>query len=401
MKVLQINCVYMTGSTGKIVYDIHSNLIKSGHSSYVCYGRGKKHIEDNVFKVSTEFGAKVHSALARLFGVQFGFSRFATAKAIRIIKKINPDVVHLHCLNGNFINVYKLLEYLKKSRIKTILTVHAEIFHTAGCDYALECDKWTTGCTKCDRIKGKISRFFRDDAKYCAERIKKSFAGFEDFHAIGVSDWITSRAQRSHIMQGMKFSTILNGIDTKSFCLTPYDDLRKKHNIPENKKIILHVTPNFNNPIKGGKYVIEIAKRMPEHQFIIVGFNGDRKILPENIIAIGGTNNKKELAAYYSMADVTLLTSQKETFSMIVAETLCCGTPIVGFEAGAPETITIPEYSAFVEQGNVDALIGTVNKMLATAFDAEEVSKKAIEKYAKENMANSYIASYLKEKNER
>ena len=144
-----------------------------------------------------------------------------------------------------------------------------------------------------------------------------------------------------------------------------------------------------------------IAKMMPYVHFVIVGFNGEGENFPENITAIAHTDSKAEMAQFYSLADVTLLTSEKETFSMIVAESLCCGTPIVGFEAGAPETITISEYSAFVEQGNVDELVKAVDKMLATAFDAEEISKKAIEKYAKENMANSYIASYLKEKSER
>ena len=41
---------------------------------------------------------------------------------------------------------------------------------------------------------------------------------------------------------------------------------------------------------------------------------------------------------------------------MIVAESLCCGTPVVGFKAGAPEQITIKEYSEFSEFGNIEIL---------------------------------------------
>ena len=36
----------------------------------------------------------------------------------------------------------------------------------------------------------------------------------------------------------------------------------------------------------------------------------------------------------YSAVDLTLITSQRETFSMPVAESLCCGTPVVGFDTG-------------------------------------------------------------------
>ena len=47
MKVLQVNCVYKKGSTGKIVYDIHTGLRKNGIESVVCYGRGQKENEEN------------------------------------------------------------------------------------------------------------------------------------------------------------------------------------------------------------------------------------------------------------------------------------------------------------------------------------------------------------------
>ena len=395
MKILQINCVYNRGSTGKIVYDICNDLKKRGIETVVCYGRGKKVNEQNVYKVSTEFEAKIHSVFWRLFGVQFGFSPIATAKTINIIKKEKPDVVHLHCLNGNFINVYKLLEFLKKENIKTVLTLHAEIMHTAGCDYALECEKWKTGCYECSKIRGKISRFFRDDAKHCYNKMKKAFDGFNDLTVIGVSEWLTERAKLSPIFpKNTRFETVHNGIDTKIFTKSDFEELYEKYNIPRDKKTVLHVTPNFNHPIKGGKYVLEAARKMPEHQFIIVGFNGDESVLPQNVLPIKRTNDRQELAKFYSLADVTLLTSKRETFSMVVAESLSCGTPVVGFQAGAPETITIPEYSSFTEFGNVELLCEKIEKILSVKFNKQEISDKARIKYSLESMVGNYIDSY-------
>lgn len=46
---------------------------------------------------------------------------------------------------------------------------------------------------------------------------------------------------------------------------------------------------------------------------------------------------------------------------MVTAESLCCGTPVVGFKAGAPEQIAIKEFSEFVEYGDLNSLY---NKML-------------------------------------
>ncbi len=394
MKVLQINCVYKSGSTGKIVHDIHTGLVGKGHKSVVCYGRGREIGEDGIYKVSSEIEAKVHSVLGRLFGVMFGFSPIATARTIGIIKKEKPDVVHLHCLNGNFINVYRLLNFLKKAKIKTVLTLHAEIMHTAGCEHAMDCEKWKTECNNCAKVRGKISRFFRDDAKYCYNKMKRAFSGFENLTVVGVSEWLTERGKMSSVFPEVKFNTVHNGIDTETFFYTEHKELREKLNIPKDKKIILHVTPNFNHPIKGGKYVLELAEKMPEHQFIIVGFNGDKNVLPGNVMPISHTKDKNELAKIYSMADVTLLTSKRETFSMVLAESLCCGTPVAGFEAGAPETITIPEYSAFVKQGDIEALTKAVSEMAGANFDCEKISKNAIDKYDKKTMAGNYISCY-------
>ena len=392
MKVLQINCVYNSGSTGKIVYDICGGLKNKGHEFVVCYGRGKKVDESNVYKVSTELEAKIHSALWRLFGLQFGFSPIATAKTINIIKKEKPDVVHLHCLNGNFINVYRLLEFLKRENIKTVLTLHAEIMHTAGCEHAFDCEKWKTECCDCPKIDGKISKYFRDDAKYCYNKMKKAFDGFKDLTVIGVSEWLTERAKLSPVFpKNTCFETVHNGVDTDAFTKSDFEELYEKYNIPRDKKIVLHVTPNFNHPIKGGKYVLEVAKKLPDYQFIIVGFNGDESVLPENVLPINHTDSKKEMAQFYSLADVTLLTSKRETFSMVLAESLSCGTPVVGFRAGAPETITIPEYSSFTEFGNSELLCESIEKILSNKFERKEISNKAKMKYSLENMVKKYI----------
>ena len=50
MKVLQVNSVYKRGSTGKIVYDLHSELVKKGVDSLVCYGRGDTIAAKKIYK---------------------------------------------------------------------------------------------------------------------------------------------------------------------------------------------------------------------------------------------------------------------------------------------------------------------------------------------------------------
>ncbi len=392
MKVIQINCVYNYGSTGRIVKNLHDGLLAGGHESIVLYGRGAVSSDPNIIKTSSEFGAKVHSALARLFGGEFAYSRFATAKAIKILKREKPDAVHLHCLNGNFINVYKLLEYLKKNNIKTVLTLHAEIMHTAGCEHAVDCEKWKSECHNCPKIKGKLSRFWRDDARRYYRKMKRAAEGFKDLTVVGVSRWLTDRAAQSPIFEGARFATVHNGVDTAVFRPSP-SDLKKDLGIADDKKIILHVTPDFRHAvIKGSRYVTALASEMPDHQFIIVGGGTDGADLPENILAVGRTESPAELARYYSAADATLLTSIRETYSMVCAESLCCGTPVAGFFAGGPESICLPEHSAFCEQGDLKTL--KANILTLANREKTDFTSLAEKEYSATAMYENYLELY-------
>lgn len=372
MRILQINCVYAIGSTGKIVEDISNFCTSNGDEVLILYGRQGKNITHNVIKISSEFEAKIHAVLSRMTGLDFSYSPLATRKAIKAIEKFKPEIVHLHCLNGHFINVYDLIKYLKSKDIPTVLTLHAEIMHTAGCEHAYDCMKWVNGCHNCDRIKGRLTHHFRDDAKHAYHKMQKAFNGFNNLTVVSVSDWLTNRARLSAIFKHThaRFDTIGNGLNLESFHTVALQDNPLKNRIDNSKPIILHVTPSFLHPLKGGKYVIELAKRNPEWHFVIVGYNGNGE-LPENVTTISHTQNKEELSWYYNIASLTLLTSKRETFSMVCAESLACGTPIVGFRAGGPESVFVGNFAKFVEYGNVDALDKAANDMLAEKLDVD------------------------------
>ncbi len=400
MHILQVNCFYDRGSTGRIVADIRREALSGGHTVTVCYGRHAAAPTDGVYKVSSEREAKIHSVLSKLWGIEFGFSPVATARVIRRIRDENPDVVHLHCLNGHFINVYRLVKYLKKHHIPTILTLHAEIMHTAGCEHALSCEKWTTECHHCPKIGGKLSRLVRDDARHCFRKMKAAFDGFSELTVVGVSEWLTNRAARSPIFSGAKFATVGNGVNTAVFSPQDTADLRARLALSPNEKVILYVTPHFTHPLKGHAEMLEMARRLPQHRFVIVGFDSDASALPSNVTPIAHTQNPAEMAAYYTLADVTLLTSVRETFSMVTAESLCCGTPVVGYEAGAPETIALPDYSTFVPQGDRDALEAALSAALVTDYDAAAMSAAAHETYKTSVMTAAYLALYAAHTND-
>ena len=396
MKIMQINCVYNKGSTGKIMSDIHSVLLENGIEGVICYGRGEKTTDKNVYKTCSELYSKANNLLSRFTGLMYGGLFFSTNKLISIIKKERPDVVHLHCINGYFVNIYRLVSFLKKSGIKTVLTLHAEFMHTANCGHALDCDKWKNGCGKCPRLKKETKSYLIDGTHRSWVKMKKAFDGFENLTVTSVSPWLMERAVESPILAGKNHTVVFNGLDTSIFHIYDTSELREKHGIT-NEKIVFHATPFFSDDkdhFKGGYYVIELAKMMKDVKFIIAGDHNPNIVVPDNVILLGRVSNQEELAKYYSLADLTVIASKKETFSMIVAESMSCGTPAIGFMAGGPETIAIGEYSEFVEYGNTQALYEVASKFLNTNFNNEEISKKAHSVYSKAQMAEEYLRLY-------
>ncbi len=398
MKVLQVNCVYKKGSTGKIVAEIHNGLIARGIGSVVCYGRGEKITQPNVYKTSSEFYSKLQNLRSRITGLMYGGCGASTKKLIKIIKKENPDVVHLHCLNGYFVNIYKIITWLKENKIRTVLTLHAEFMHTANCGYALDCEKWKTGCNNCTRYKKETKSILFNRTHASWLKMKRAFDGFDNLTVVSVSPWLMDRATQSPILSAKKHCVVLNGLDSEVFKLYDITELRALHGLKD-EKIIFHVTPSFScdkNHIKGGYYVLKLAEKLLDKNIkIFVAGKYDKNLqYPRNINFLGEIKDQRLLAKYYSMADLTVLTSKKETFSMIVAESLACGTPVVGFKAGAPEQIAISEYSSFVEFGNINALESEVLRFIQRDLNVEEVSTLAIQKYDNKRMVEQYLELY-------
>ena len=400
IKVLQVNCVYKNGSTGKIVYDIHNELRKNGHRSIICYGRGERNDEDNVYKITNELYSKINNLLTRINGLMYSGFLFSNLRLYKIIKNEKPHVVHLHCLNSYFINIYKLINWLKKNKIKTVLTLHAEFMYTANCGYALGCEKWKTGCGKCPRLKKETKSIFFDRTNYSWNLMKKSFDDFDELCIVSVSPWLMNRAKDSIILKNKMHMVIYNGVDTNIFKIYNKDYIREKYNISKATKIVLHVTSNFNNKIdsiKGGAYLLKLAEMAEKDniKFVVIGKYDYNIKVPKNLIFIGNINEPIELAKYYSSSDLTVLTSKSETFSMVTIESLCCGTPVVGFKAGAPEQIALKDYSKFVEFGNIKELYVEMKKMLNTNNNSE-IMNHAHKEYSSKEMYLKYLNLYKK-----
>lgn len=394
MKILQINCVYGYGSTGLLTRALHRHLLSQSMGSLVCYGRGPETEETGVWKLCTEPYARANNLISQLRGLPYGGCFLSTGKLLRFLEQERPDVVHLHCINGHFLNVYRLVSRLKQRGIRIVVTLHGEFLYTGNCAHSVDCEKWRTGCGHCPRLRQATGSWLADRTAGSWRNMERAFRGIGDrLTVVSVSPWQRSRAEAAPILREGKHRTVLNGVGTNIFAYRPHLSVSREW-------VIFHATAMFRDDqdhLKGGWYVLELARRMERLpvRFVVAGKYRLRGAIPANVTLLGEIRDRGRLAEQYSSADLTLLTSRRETFSMVCAESLCCGTPVVGFEAGGPESIALPEYSRFVPWGDLEQLQAAVMAELETPRkDRAAIARQAEEVYGMERMLRAYEAIY-------
>ncbi len=371
MKVLQINNFYGENSTGKLTEDLQNALRRRGIQTVTVYGRGNTSHAPDARRLCPEWYARANSLWARISGLPYGGCLLSTLGLQAILRREKPDVVHLQCINGNFVNLYRLIGWLNRRKIKTVLSLHAEFLYTANCGHAFDCSQWHRGCNRCPNPRQANRSLFFDRTAQSWRKMHRAFRGFEENAVLcPVSDWTQQRAKQSDILKNIPMKTVHNGVNTACFC----------PGTGEKEGYILHVTARFSTKPdhpKGGGFLLELARRMPEIPFFVAGKGEKITGLPPNVTLLGPVTDQKVLAELYRKASLTVLTSRRETFSLPVAESLCCGTPVVGFRAGGPEEIALPEFSEFVPFGDLDALESAVRRWLTAHADPAPAARNA------------------------
>jgi glycosyltransferase involved in cell wall biosynthesis len=148
---------------------------------------------------------------------------------------------------------------------------------------------------------------------------------------------------------------------------------------------------------KGGSFVLDLAARLPDITFLLVGAAEDVNRLPPNVTSFGDISDKAYLANLYDQSNLTLVVSKSESFSMVCAESLACGTPVAGFKGGGPEEVAPQGYGYFVEYGDRDALelgikrIRSGEEALQSSIACNAYAKQ---KYGLKIMTERFLHSY-------
>lgn len=397
MKVLQVNILGATLSTGRTTRELHDYFISHNIESYIACPTNKDC--DDAFTFTTPNKIKVDYVLTKYTGKEGFFSSGPTNKLLRYIEKIKPDIVHLRVLHGNCIHLKKLLSFLAKKDIATVITMHDFWYMTGMCFYHTkkDCQKWQSGCNNCPAIAGDIREKKFDRTRLMWETKKKCFNSIPRLAVIGVSDWTLGEVKKSFLKNAAVLKRIYNWIDLDVFC--PQDSSELKTQLGLNDKyVILGVSAAWiKGDGKGLDTYLKLAEKLSDDcRIVLIGEMKYEGKLPDNVISISSINSKTELAKHYSMADVYLNVSHEETFGKVSAEAVSCGVPVVAYNATANKELVPVGGGALVETLEADDILKAIEKVKSQdkSVYLPICRKFAENNFNKEENIRQYISVY-------
>lgn len=328
MKILLINSVCGTGSTGRICTDLAQQFEKEGHIVKIAYGRHAyvpKQFQKYAVRIGTDWDVKLHALQTRLFDTHGFGSKLATKKFLQWADQYNPDLVWLHNIHGYYINVEMLFAWLKsRPNMQVKWTLHDCWAFTGHCSHftMVNCNKWKTRCEKCPQLYCYPASFI-DNSKNNFDRKKAAFTGVKNMAIITPSKWLADLVKQSFLKE-YPVEVVYNTIDKTIFKPTP-SDFRQRYGL-EGKKIILGVASTWDER-KGLQDFIKLANMLDDnYAIVLVGLTDKQmKALPKQIKGLKRTNNAQDLATIYSAADMFVNPSKEEIFGMTTMEAVACG----------------------------------------------------------------------------
>jgi len=407
MKILIVNTSDIQGGAARAAYRLHKSLLsqnidskmlvqKKSSDDYTVIGPTSK-IEKafNLLKPQLDqLSVKLYKNRTKtLFSPAWlGFSDIVDR-----INEINPDIVHLHWINGGMIKI----EDISKIKAPIVWSLHDNWAFTGGCHIMWECEEYKKSCGACPRLGSDKEN---DLSRKIFKRKEKTFLQINNMTIIGLSKWLNNCSKNSTLLKDKKHINLPNPIDTKIFQPFDKEKSRELWNLPKDKKLILFGANSATSDVnKGFNELSEALHNLTDKNIEFVVFGSSEPKESQNFgfktHYLGHLHDDVSLVTLYSAVDVMIVPSLQENLSNAIMESLACGIPVVGFDIGGNSDMIEHQINGYLAKPfdtsdlahgiewilnneNYDELCQNAREKVLREFDSEVVAKKYIELYA-------------------
>lgn len=319
MKVVFVSFSDFKGGASMAAYSIFKSLKKKNIFFLTAYSKHKKSIVIyNIFnKIQIFILRLIEKSLIYLFNKKKYhqslniFNTFIYKK----IKFYKPDIINLHWINRSMISLSEIDRFDEK----IVISLH---------------DMWFLNSTEHYFEKKRNISSFLDRA--CWEK-KKNLINKKNIFFIAHNKWMLNKAVDLYPnLKNKIFLSKYYPIDTKVFKPRNKFNLRKKYNLPLDKKIILFSAQDVDDKRKGYHYFKKILTKLSKNDnfyFLSIGNVSKNLDYFENYKHFKFLSNN-DTSEIYSLSDIYLCTSIIDNLPLTILEALSSGNLVISFKNG-------------------------------------------------------------------
>jgi glycosyltransferase involved in cell wall biosynthesis len=373
MKILFINAQDTKGGASIAPYRLSKGLEKY-YSTENYFIVGKKHSNDsNIFctrKNDIQFFIELLTdKILNKLGLQYQYFPFSTRFIMKKAREIKPDIISLHNTHEGYFKTAILKSLSKIAPI--VWTLHDMWSFSANAVHTFGDESWKQ--LKSGKGEKKIYPHIGINTGKWLLRQKKRIYKKSDIRVITPSMWLYQLACQSPVFTDKQVFSIPHGIDLAVFNSKEKRCCRSLLDIHRDAKVLVFSSAGDLDicPWKGGKLLVDILKIInskTNHKIdlLIVGKGELKELLPLknlNIHKIGYVTSEKFMPMLLSAADLFIYPTRADSFGLVLAESIACGTPAVTFDIG----------------GCSDIIKNNVSGVLIKPFDVETFADKSLE----------------------
>lgn len=349
LRIALVHAADFGGGAERSVMSLHRGLRAAGHQSTLFVGEQRTD-EPGVVKIPYVRGIPGSRRIARALERRLGWQDIYNPSFRALPRMLDGrfDVVHFHSLWGS--SGYADLSVLPAitRRIPGVLTLRDYWMLTGHCAVYMDCMRWQTGCGSCPDLK--LPPAIPRDGTHHNWLRKRRILARSDLHVVTISDEVKQRVAESPILAGKPVTRIYNGIDLDVFKpATPEQRgwQRKALGIAEGETVVLLAGQTvewhrFGIATHHAVAAVNALEGRSGVRALVIGRSAEKVAsqlrVPATVLPY--QTEPADMARCYQSADVTLVSSEVETFGRIGAESQACGTPVAAFDSGGiPEVV--------------------------------------------------------------
>jgi glycosyltransferase involved in cell wall biosynthesis len=296
---------------------------------------------------------------------RIGYADAVSLAAIRFLsypEVRDADVIHFHNLHGFYFGAALLPKIIAAK--PCVWTLHDCWAVTGGCYGQMNCQNWLHHCKPCPGYGVFPMVGMLDTAPFMLKLKRRAFDAMVRHGGVmtGVSEWMANRIRQAFVVADLDPSgiqTITNYVDIPS---DENDRASLPVSLPTDQPVVLLVAANVNNRTKGMSTALSALQNNLEHPFTLLTVGTP---FPDSTLQqygldgrtqqLGRLDDRNRLAAAYGAATFTLVPSLAESFCLVAAESIACGTPVIASDINAlPELVRDNETGFLAEVENVE-----------------------------------------------